>query len=167
LLVFGCVGVPQGVQVVEDFEVDRYLGTWYEIARLDHPFERGLSDITATYTLREEGGISVLNRGYDPERESWREATGKAFFVGEETSGRLKVSFFGPFYGGYNLIALDREGYRWAMVAGPDRSFLWILARTPTPDPATVERLVSRAEALGFPVADLIFVSHRDAAAGR
>lgn len=156
----GCAGTPSGVTAVSGFDVDRYLGTWYEIARLDHPFERGLSEITATYQLREGGGIRVLNRGYDAERGEWREALGKAFFVGEPTSGMLKVSFFGPFYGGYNVIALDKAGYEWAMVAGPDRSYLWILSRSPQLPAPVYQQLLEEARSLGFAVEKRIEVEH-------
>ena len=155
----GCTGVPDGVETVEDFELDRYLGTWYEIARLDHRFERGLSDVTATYSMRDDGGVRVLNRGRNEERE-WDEAEGKAYFVDAPDQGRLKVSFFGPFYGGYNVIELDKAGYQYSLVSGPDRSYLWILARTPELDQATLDRLVSKARDLGYPVDELIYVDH-------
>ena len=156
----GCTGVPEGVSPVTGFELDRYLGTWYEIARLDHRFERGLTNVMATYHLREEGGISVVNRGYDPELREWKEAQGKAFFLDDETVGLLKVSFFGPFYGGYNVIALDVDEYAWSMIVGPDRSYLWILARSPELPHVILERLIAEAKGLGFPVEDLIRVSH-------
>ena len=162
LVVFaaGCTGVPEGVDTIKGFELDRYLGTWYEIARLDHPFERGLSNITANYSLRDDGGVKVVNRGYSVEKQEWDEAEGKAYFTGDENVGELKVSFFGPFYGGYNVIELDKEGYQYSMVAGPDRSYLWILSRTPDLDDAILERLLARASELGFPLAELIMVEH-------
>ena len=118
----GCAGAPDGVEVVTDFELNRYLGTWYEIARLDHRFERGLSRVTANYSMRDDGGVSVVNRGYQLSSEEWEEATGKAYFVGAPDIGQLKVSFFGPFYGGYNIMELDKDDYQYALVAGPDRS---------------------------------------------
>ena len=145
---------------VSGFELDRYLGTWYEIARLDHSFERGLSNVTATYSLRDDGGVKVINRGYNAEDGKWDEAAGKAYFTGDEDVGQLKVSFFGPFYGGYNVIELDKDGYRYSMVAGPDRSYLWILSRTPDLDDAVLERLLAKASELGFPVGELILVEH-------
>lgn len=157
-LLWSCTGIPDNVQVVSGFELPRYLGTWYEIARLDHSFERGLEQVTATYTPREGGGITVLNRGFDPGKGRWREATGKAFPVGEPGEGRLKVSFFGPFYGGYNIIALDQTDYRWAMVCGPNRSYLWILSRDPVLDAEIWERLVEQARGAGFATDQLIRV---------
>ena len=155
-----CTGMPPGIEPVGDFALERYLGTWYEIARLDHRFERGLTNVTATYTRRGDGGVDVVNRGYRSAKAAWDSAEGKAYFVGDKDVGRLKVSFFGPFYGAYNIFELDREGYRYAMVAGPNRSYLWILAREPNLSPAIVERLVAHAASLGFDTARLIYVEH-------
>jgi apolipoprotein D and lipocalin family protein len=160
VLLGACTGVPDGVEVIDGFELDRYLGTWYEIARLDHSFERGLTNVTANYSMREDGGVRVLNLGYDPEKGEWDEAEGKAYFIGQTDVGSLKVSFFGPFYGGYNIIELDKANYQYSVVAGPDRGYLWILARTPDLDPTTRDRLVSVARDLDFPVDELIFVEH-------
>ncbi|MEO1201542.1 MAG: lipocalin family protein [Pseudomonadota bacterium] len=156
----GCTGVPDGVEVVDGFELDRYLGTWYEIARLDHRFERGLTNVTASYSLRDDGGVAVVNRGYRADEGEWDEASGKAYFVEDADVGRLKVSFFGPFYGGYNIVELDKADYRYSMVVGPDRSYLWILARSPDLDQATLSALVAKAGALDFPTDELIFVEH-------
>ena len=142
--------------------MERYLGTWYEVARLDHSFERGLTRVTAHYSLRDDGGIRVVNRGYDPESGKWREAVGRAYPVGPPDVGRLKVSFFGPFYAGYNVIALDKDDYRYAMVSGPNRSYLWILAREPVLAPPILKRLLEQAKALGFATDQLIFVQHGD-----
>ena len=161
VLVASCTGVPEGVNTIEGFELDRYLGTWYEIARLDHSFERGLSNVTANYSMRDDGGVRVINRGFDAAKGEWGEAEGKAYLVERPDMGRLKVSFFGPFYGGYNIIELDREGYRYSMVAGPDRSYLWILARTADLEQATIDRLVGMARDLGFPTDELIYVEHQ------
>ena len=104
-----CTGQPKGTSVVTGFELDRYLGTWYEIARLDHRFERGLTDISANYTLRDDGGVRVLNRGFNTQAGEWDEAVGKAYPVDTPDIGRLKVSFFVPFYGGYNILDLDLD----------------------------------------------------------
>lgn len=158
LVLGGCVTVPDGVEPVQEFELSRYLGRWYEIARLDHSFERGLTRVTADYSLREDGRVRVLNRGYRPEEGRWETAEGVADFVGPSDVGRLKVSFFGPFYGAYNIIALDKTHYDYALVCGPDRSYLWILSREPRLDPAVFEDLAGRAQALGFAVEALIRV---------
>lgn len=155
----GCRQAPDGVEPVEGFDAVRYLGTWYEVARLDHGFERGLSRVTATYAAREDGGIDVLNRGYDAGKGEWREARGRARFVGPREVGALEVSFFGPFYGGYNVIDLD-PAYSIALVAGPTRSYLWILSRQPDPGREAVERVVMRARALGLDTDALIYVDH-------
>jgi len=156
-----CTGIPRDLAAVGDFDIERYRGHWYEIARLDHRFERGLSQVTATYTLRKDGGINVINRGYNRQKERYKEATGKAYFINEPTTGRLKVSFFGPFYGGYNIIALDKVNYSWAMISGPSRKYLWILAREKNLAPEIVNRLVAQAGDSGFPVDELIFVDHK------
>jgi apolipoprotein D and lipocalin family protein len=155
----GCVGVPEGIEPVTGFQVERYMGRWYEVARLDHRFERGMEQVTATYELRPDGTVSVLNRGYRTDQGEWGEASGKARFLGETDVAALKVSFFGPFYGGYNVVDLD-PGYQHALVAGPNRSYLWILSRTPTPPGAEVERLVVKAKALGYDTSQLIYVKH-------
>jgi apolipoprotein D and lipocalin family protein len=110
--------------------------------------------------MREDGGVRVVNRGFDEDDQEWSEATGKAYFVSEPDLGRLKVSFFGPFYGGYNIMALDRDGYQWALIGGNDTDYLWILSRTPTLEPVIYEDLLARAAAVGFPVEDLILVEH-------
>ncbi|NMC63990.1 MAG: lipocalin [SAR324 cluster bacterium] len=156
----GCVGIPDNVVPVEDFEVARYLGKWYEIARLDHSFERGLSKVSADYSLNEDGSIKVLNKGFDDERGKWKEAHGRALFIEEPSRGRLKVSFFGPFYGAYNIIELDKENYSYALVCGPDLSYLWILARDTSLQNEIKESLISKAKSLGFETDKLIFVKH-------
>lgn len=153
----GCVSIPEGTEAVSGFELPRYLGTWHEIARLDHSFERGLVSVTAEYSMRPDGGVKVLNRGYDPAKGKWKEAEGRAYFTGEPSVGRLKVSFFRPFYGGYNILELDKENYSYALVAGPSRKYLWILARAPQLPPETLSRLTAKAASLGFDAGKLIY----------
>ena len=160
LCFIGCVSLPVNIKPVDNFQVDRYLGTWYEIARLDHSFERGLTRVTAKYSMREDGGVRVLNRGYAAKDSQWKEAEGKAYFVGRPDQGFLKVSFFGPFYGSYVIFELDREQYSYALVCGPDKSYLWLLARSPRIDEAVKKRLIARAAALGFDTSKLIDVQH-------
>ena len=149
---------PKGVEPIQEFDVQRYLGKWYEIARLDNRFERGLEQVTATYTERRDGGIRVINRGYHREQQKWRESEGKAYFTGAPTTGALKVSFFGPFYGGYNIIALDNQ-YQYALVSGPNRDYLWILSRTPTIPENIKQRYLAIAHHLGFAIDDLLWIS--------
>ncbi len=160
-----CTGIPEGTQPVGDFDAERYLGRWYEIARLDHAFEEGLDCVTADYARRDGGGIRVINRGVDLAAGEVDVAEGRAYPIGDPGEGRLKVSFFGPFYAGYNVLALA-DDYDWALVAGPDRDYLWILSRTPELAPDTYRSLVERAEALAFPVDALIEVEQGEAACG-
>ncbi|MEQ1637674.1 MAG: lipocalin family protein [Methylococcales bacterium] len=158
MLMTGCTGIPQGLTAISGFDIQRYLGTWHEIARLDHRFERGLDSISATYTLREDGGVDVLNKGRKIESGEWTKAEGKAYFIDKTDVGRLKVSFFGPFYGGYNIITLDKKNYSYAMISGPDKDYLWILSRTPKLPQATLQSLITQAKAQGFETDKLIFV---------
>lgn len=161
LFLFGCVGIPEKVKPVDNFKLERYLGKWYEIARLDHSFERGLTQVTAEYSMMDGGGVRVLNRGYSEKEKTWKQAEGKAYFVEGADNGYLKVSFFGPFYGSYIVLELDHEHYRYAMVCGPDNSYLWILARDPEMKNELKDSLMAKASALGFDVSKLIFVDHR------
>ncbi|PLY41465.1 lipocalin [Janthinobacterium sp. ROICE36] len=158
LVLAGCVGRPENIVPVSNFDTTRYLGKWYEIARLDHSFERGLSHVTADYSLRQDGGLKVLNRGYKDADAKWKEAEGKAYFVNKKDVGYLKVSFFGPFYGSYIVFDLDQQDYSYSMISGPDKSYLWLLSRTPTMDPALQQRLVEKARGLGFDTSKLIYV---------
>jgi len=158
LVLAGCAGIPEDVRPVDDFRLEKYLGKWYEIARLDHSFERGLTRVTAEYGMREDGGVRVLNRGYNEDKKTWKEAVGKAYFVKRRDQGYLKVSFFGPFYGSYIVFELDHENYRYALVSGPNKSYLWILSRDPEMSDDLKNTLVSKAAALGFDTGRLIFV---------
>ena len=160
IFVAGCTAVPKGLEPVTGFEPDRYLGKWYEIARLDHAFERNLSNVSATYTRGEKGDIRVKNRGFNAKTGAWKQIEGNARFLEGDAVGSLKVSFFGPFYGGYHIIALDRQNYRYAMVAGPSRSYLWILSRIKTLNDAIYTDLVTKASGWGFDTAKLIKVEH-------
>jgi apolipoprotein D and lipocalin family protein len=158
----GCATIPSGVEAVRDFDVSRYQGRWYEIARLDHSFERGLSNVSATYALRDDGGIDVLNKGFDKRSGKWKEARGRGYFLKDRTAGRLKVSFFWPFYGSYNIISLDRENYSYAMVCSANRSYLWILCREKTLSKEVTDKLMGTSRGYGFNTDGLIFVEHDD-----
>lgn len=159
LVVFlsACVSVPDGIEPVKNFQSNRYLGQWYEIARLDHSFERGLEQVTATYSMREDGGIKVINRGYDTSSQKWQEAEGKAYFVGGKTEGHLKVSFFGPFYGSYIIFDLGND-YEYSLITSNNRSYLWLLSRTPVIDDKLKVDLINKMAKLGFNTNELIFV---------
>ena len=150
---------PPGIATVEPFDGERYMGTWYEIFRLDHKFERGLSNVTAEYSLNDDGTIKVVNRGFNVEKGEWEEADGKAEFVEGPDQGRLKVSFFGPFYSGYNVIKLDPE-YRYSLVTGEDRDYLWLLSRTPEISREVEEEYLEKARAEGYDTDALIRVAH-------
>lgn len=156
----GCVKLPDKVEPITGLESSRYLGTWYEIARLDHSFEEGLSKVTAEYSLREDGGIKVLNKGYSAEKDEWEEAEGKAYFVEDEQTGYLKVSFFGPFYGAYGIFGLDKDNYSYSWVSGPNTNYLWLLAREPEIAEQDKQAFVERAAELGFDTSELIWVEH-------
>lgn len=161
LMLSACTGGPPGgLQIVQNFDLQRYQGDWFEIARLDHRFERGLSQVSANYTVQEDSSVRVINRGFDENSQEWEEAIGKAKFVAAPDQGALKVSFFGPFYGAYNIVALDQENYQWVMVTGPSYDYLWILARQPTLEEVVYGRLVEIAANAGFAVNELIVVEH-------
>ncbi|MGP9832108.1 lipocalin family protein [Marinobacter sp. NSM] len=157
LLLAGCTGLPKGIEPVTGFDLDRYLGTWYEIARLDHSFERGLSQVTAEYTLNDDGSIKVINRGYNAEKGEWKEAQGRAKFVGNSDVGHMKVSFFGPFYASYVVFELD-DDYSTAYITGYNRDYLWLMSRTPEVSDEVLEAFKARAEAEGFELGELIVV---------
>ncbi len=157
-LLSGCTGIPEGVTPVKPFEVNRYVGKWYEIARLDHRFERGLSHVTAEYSSNPDGSIRVINSGYSVETDERKQAEGKAKFVRGNDEGYLKVSFFGPFYGSYIIFELDQKGYEYAFISGNDRDYLWLLARTPIVSDKVKSDFINKAKALGFDTKQLIFV---------
>lgn len=154
-----CASIPKGVTAVTPFHKEKYLGKWYEIARLDFKFERGLNNTTAQYSLNDDGTIRVVNRGYAYAKDEWNEAVGKAKFVGDDNVAKLKVSFFGPFYSGYNVIALDEE-YRYALVAGKNLKYLWILSRDTTIPDDVKENYLRIAEEIGYNTSELIWVEH-------
>ncbi|WP_338418382.1 lipocalin family protein [Marinobacter maroccanus] len=154
----GCTGLPTGIEPVTGFDSDRYLGTWYEIARLDHSFERGLTNVRAEYSRNDDGSIKVINRGFNAEKGQWKEADGRAVFVEDENTGHLKVSFFGPFYASYVVFELDKEEYSFAFVTGYNRDYLWFLSRTPEVSEEAIEAFRDRARAEGFDLDELVLV---------
>lgn len=150
------VAIPQGAKAVEPFFPVRYLGKWHEIARLDYRFERGLEQVTATYALQMDGTLKVTNRGYDPLKGSWEQVVGKARFLFGPGKARLKVSFWGPFYSGYNVIAID-DTYENALVAGKDLDYLWLLSRHREMPIDIRDRYLDMARELGYPTEKLIW----------
>ncbi|MED5511122.1 MAG: lipocalin family protein [Pseudomonadota bacterium] len=163
LFISACTTVPEGIKPVQSFEVEAYLGKWYEIARLDHGFERGLSQVTAEYSLRDDGGIRVINRGYSAADDKWEQAEGKAYFVEDKNTAHLKVSFFGPFYGSYIVFELDPQ-YQYAFISGPSRDYLWLLARQQQVSDKLKSEFIAAAKAKGFAVDELIFVEQPEEA---
>ena len=153
------INPPKNIVPVENFQLDKYLGKWYEIARLDHSFERGLSNVSANYQLLQNGNVEVINRGYDADKQKWRDVTGLAKFVGKTTQGSLKVSFFWPFYGGYHIAALDKQYYSWAIVVGPSREYLWILARERNLPAGLRNQLIKKIKQLDINTSKLIWVA--------
>jgi apolipoprotein D and lipocalin family protein len=157
VLVGGCASAPKGLKPIEKFQLTRYLGTWYEVARLDHPFERGLDNVTASYYLDPDGSVSVLNRGRDVKTGQWKTARGMAVFVNKPDTAALKVTFFWPFWAAYCVVALDKQDYAWAVVTSSSRDYLWILSRTPALDPVILNELLAQAKDWQFATDKLIF----------
>jgi apolipoprotein D and lipocalin family protein len=153
---FSCVSIPKGAKAIQPFDQAKYLGTWYEIARFDFKFEKNLDNVTATYSLNEDGSIKVDNKGHDYVNDKWKQSTGKAKFVGANNIARLKVSFFGPFYAGYNVIALDDQ-YRYALIAGNNLDYLWILSREKTIPETVKADYLQKATSLGYDTSRLVW----------
>lgn len=155
-----CLSVPEGVVPVNNFELDRYLGRWYEVARLDHSFERDLQAVTAEYVTRDDGGIKVINSGRNIDSGEIQQAEGRAYFVEDPSIGHLKVSFFGPFFGSYVIFELDQDNYQYAFIAGNTTDYLWLLSRSPKVSQELLEQFKDSASSLGFNLEELIMVSH-------
>lgn len=159
VLLHSCASIPKNAKPIENFDVNRYLGTWYEVARFDFRFEKDLDNTSANYTLDKKGNVIVLNSGYNFVKKKWKKADGLAKFRGDKNVAALKVSFFGPFYSGYNVIALD-EAYQYALIAGKNLDYLWILSRTKVlPDEIKTEYL-EIAKEIGYDTSRLIWVKH-------
>lgn len=156
---FSCRTIPGGITAVGQFDKAKYLGKWYEIARFDFRFERNLDNTSAEYSLNPDGTVRVVNRGYDYVKKEWKQAVGKAKSAGKEDVAMLKVSFFGPFYAGYNVIALDPD-YQYALVCGNSREYLWILSRKTTIPEDIRAKYLDIAKNYGFDISKLIFVQH-------
>lgn len=161
LLIFNScsVGIPKGAKAVENFDSNKYLGKWYEIARFDFRFEKNLDNTTAQYELNESGNIKVTNRGYNYVKKEWKQSVGEAKFVGDKKTARLKVSFFKPIWAGYNVIDLD-EDYKYALIAGNNLDYLWILSREKTIPESFKQRFLEKAQKLGYKTENLIWVKH-------
>ncbi|PKF74935.1 lipocalin family protein [Chryseobacterium sp. PMSZPI] len=153
------VGIPRGAVAVKDFDIKKYLGRWYEIARFDYKFEKNMDNVTAEYLEKSDGTIRVVNKGYNYLKKVWEESIGEAKFVKNITEARLKVSFFKPFWAGYNVIDIDEE-YQYALVTGSSLKYLWILSRTTTIPESIRQRFIEKAKRIGYNTNDLIWVKH-------
>jgi lipocalin len=148
--------------VVKELDLQKYLGTWYELARYNHRFERGLTGVTANYSIREDGKIKVLNSGYKNSLEGkFKQATGKAFIPDPDTEpAKLKVSFFWNFYGDYYVLDLE-ENYQWAIIGSSSDNYLWILSRTPDMEPDLYRELLEKIKLRGYDISQLIKVEQK------
>ena len=153
----GCLGYPKSITPVSNFDQTRYLGRWYEIARLDHSFERGLQGVTADYSVRDDGGIRVINRGFSTEENQWQQAEGRAYFVRDESQAYLKVSFFGPFFGSYVVFDLG-ESYNHSFIVGASNSYLWLLAREPVVSDELKQKFVAAAKKLAVEADQILWI---------
>ena len=150
---------PENAIAVQDFDLNNYIGKWYEIARIDFKHEKNMDNVTAEYYLNEDGSVKVINRGYDYINEKWKDSVGTAKFRGDVNEGALKVSFFGPFYSGYTVIAID-PFYQNALVAGKNYDYLWLLSRETTMPQDTITKYLTIADDLGFDTDNLVWVQH-------
>lgn len=156
-----CATIPEKATAVTPFAKEKYLGKWFEIARLDFTFEKNLNNTTAEYSMNDNGTIKVFNRGFNFKKQKWTDATGKAKFVDDENIAMLKVSFFGPFYAGYNVIAIDSQ-YQYALVAGDSLKYLWILSREKTIPNDVKEKYLQIAQKIGYDTKQLVWVEHNE-----
>jgi apolipoprotein D and lipocalin family protein len=159
LLLASCKSIPEGATAVVAFDLDKYLGTWYEMARIDFKFERDLNNTTATYSMLPNGKVKVLNRGYNVKDKKWQDVEGKAKFRGEQNLAELEVSFFGPFYAGYNVVGIEGD-YEYALVAGSNTDYLWILSRTKSIPKAIKDKFLQEAKKVGYDTSRLLWVKH-------
>jgi apolipoprotein D and lipocalin family protein len=158
LMMISCQSTKNSILPIEGFELNRYLGTWHEIVRLPHRFEKNLIDVTAEYQILDENRIKVINRGYNTKKEKWSQSTGVAKFKGDENIGELRVSFFRPFYGAYKIIELDKENYSWVMITSSNYNYFWILAREPQMSQQVLEELIEKAKEYGFDISKFIYL---------
>lgn len=153
------VGIPKGATAISNFNSEKYLGKWYEIARFDYKFEKNMDNVTAEYSLNPDGTIKVKNRGYNYVKKEWKESVGEARFVNNKSEARLKVSFFKPIWSGYNVIDID-DDYKYALVVGHSTKYIWILSRTKEIPESIKQRFLAKAQKLGYNTGELIWVNH-------
>lgn len=148
---------------IKQLDLDRYLGTWFEIARFDHSFERGLVGVTANYSYRDDGKIKVVNAGYKNSLDGpYSEAVGKAKQPNpQKNPGKLKVAFFWIFYADYFILELD-ENYQWVLIGSSSDKYLWILSRTPQLEQETLDHILKKATERGYNTEKLIWVEQKN-----
>lgn len=149
-------GIPKKATVIQNFDTEKYLGKWYEIARFDFKFEKNLNQVTATYSKNQDGSIRVDNSGYDYINKKWKRSIGEARFVNTDHEARLKVSFFKPFWSGYNVIDIT-DDYKYALVAGKNLDYIWFLSREKTMPEAIKNRFLQKAKSVGYDTSKLIW----------
>jgi apolipoprotein D and lipocalin family protein len=146
------------MSTIEELDLNRYMGTWYEIARFDHSFERGLEGVSATYSLRPDGKITVINQGYKNSTDGkLKVAKGKARQPDPDDPGKLEVAFFLFFYADYYILELE-QNYRWALIGSSSDKYLWILSRTPLLEKETISEILEKAARRGYDTNKLIWV---------
>lgn len=150
--------IEQSFPVVTPFDINRYLGRWYEIARLDFKWEKNLTKTTAHYSLNKDGSVKVVNQGWHLKKEEWQVSEGKAKPRSKNT-GALKVSFFGPFYDEYNVVEITTD-YKYALVFGKNTDYMWILSREKTVPDLVLNLFLLKAKSFGFKTADLVWPDH-------
>jgi apolipoprotein D and lipocalin family protein len=160
-LLSACTSAPEGINAVKNFALQKYQGKWYEIARLNHSFEEGMEQVTATYTINDDGTVKVVNKGYVTKQNKWHDAEGLAKFVSSSNVGHFKVSFFGPFYGAYVIFELDTPHYQYAFVTSYNKNYLWFLSRTPQVTEELKAHFLATANELGFNTEQIIWVKQQ------
>ncbi len=157
LSLFCSCGAAQNIDrtTVAEFDLMQYLGTWHEIARFDSRFERDLVEVTAHYSLNEDGSIKVVNRGYNTRKERWGESEGRVITTPQ--LGRLRVSFFPMIYSDYNILVLG-DNYQWALVGSSSPDYLWILSRSAEMNPSTLDQIIAEAENRGYDISKLLIL---------
>ncbi len=153
--------IPKGIIPLKPFDVKKYVGKWYEVARMNYRFENNLKNVTADYSLNEDWSVKVVNRGYNTKKNKYEEVSGKAIFAKSNDEGALKVSFFGPFYTGYNVIALDKD-YKYALVVGRNRDYLWLLSRSRIMPDNIKQKYLQVAKGLKFDISKLTWTEHTE-----
>lgn len=157
-LAVSCSTTDFSLSTADNVDLTKYMGTWYEIARIDFTFEKNLKNTTADYRMNKDGTVMVLNTGFNEKKNRWQSSEGRARMRKDSKSSELEVSFFGPFYSDYNILEIMGD-YEYALVAGKNNDYLWILSRTKTIPDDVKSAFLEKAKKLGFDTNRLIWVS--------